>query len=88
MKEFGKKAYAVPETLEGILRGYQETGYRWLRSLEDCSLCGILADDMGLGKSLQLIALLLNRYNSVGREREAEGEVRALAYRLPRVPDT
>jgi SNF2 family DNA or RNA helicase len=63
MRDLGRKNYEPPETLLGILRGYQEAGYRWLRSLEDCSLCGILADDMGLGKSLQLIALMLNRYD-------------------------
>ncbi len=68
MRDLGKKNCEPPETLCGILRGYQEAGYRWLRGLEDCSLCGILADDMGLGKSLQLIALMLNRYNSAKDE--------------------
>ena len=65
MRSFGQNTYEIPPSLKGVLRGYQETGYRWLRSLEDCSFCGILADDMGLGKSLQLIALILSRYNSV-----------------------
>ncbi len=64
MKSFGQKAYDIPPSLKGVLRPYQETGYRWLKSLEDCSFCGILADDMGLGKSLQFITLLLSRYNT------------------------
>lgn len=49
----------VPVSLEGILRNYQKTGYRWLRTLEQFGFGGILADDMGLGKTLQVIALLL-----------------------------
>ncbi len=72
MRNFGKNNYEIPETLQGIMRSYQETGYRWLRSLEDCSFCGILADDMGLGKSLQLISLMLNRYNTLRQEGSAD----------------
>lgn len=68
MRSFGQTDFEVPPTLKGVLRGYQETGYRWLRSLESCSFCGILADDMGLGKSLQLISLILNRYNTAPAE--------------------
>ncbi|MBW3081098.1 SNF2-related protein [Bifidobacterium saguinibicoloris] len=51
-------AYEVPEPLRGVLRPYQEDGYRWLRTLCDKGFGGILADEMGLGKSVQLIALL------------------------------
>ena len=51
----------VPEELSGVLRDYQETGYRWLSSLAAHGLGGILADDMGLGKTLQAIAFLLSR---------------------------
>lgn len=54
--------YAPPESLCGSLRPYQESGYSWLRRLEECELGGILADEMGLGKTLQMIALLLARY--------------------------
>lgn len=49
----------VPESLRLIMRNYQKTGYRWLKMLKDNGFGGILADDMGLGKSLQVIALLL-----------------------------
>jgi SNF2 family DNA or RNA helicase len=72
MRDFGKNNYEIPETLQGIMRSYQEMGYRWLRSLEDCSFCGILADDMGLGRGLQLISLMLNRYNTI--KKEANGD--------------
>lgn len=51
---------AVPESLVSILRNYQKTGYRWLKTLSKYNLGGILADDMGLGKTLQVIALLLS----------------------------
>ena len=53
--------YAVPERLDGVLRDYQVTGFRWLSTLADYHLGGILADDMGLGKTLQVIAFLLAR---------------------------
>ena len=50
--------FEVPETLDGILRSYQKTGYRWLRTLDQYGFGGILADEMGLGKTLQVIAVL------------------------------
>ncbi|MDD3334443.1 MAG: SNF2 helicase associated domain-containing protein [Eubacteriales bacterium] len=53
--------YEAPPAMQNILRAYQETGYRWLRTLEECGLCGILADDMGLGKTVQIIAVLYAR---------------------------
>lgn len=50
--------YAVPDTLKSVLRPYQKTGYRWLKTLESCGFGGILADEMGLGKTLQVITFL------------------------------
>lgn len=50
----------VPESLKDVMRNYQKTGFRWLKMLSDNGFGGILADDMGLGKSLQVIALLLS----------------------------
>jgi len=52
--------FQIPESLNGILRNYQKTGFKWLKTLAHYSLGGILADDMGLGKTLQIIALLLS----------------------------
>ena len=53
--------YAMPEGILGELRPYQETGYRWLRTLESCGFGGILADEMGLGKTLQTIAFFASK---------------------------
>lgn len=51
----------VPESLRLTMRNYQKTGYRWLKMLKENGFGGILADDMGLGKSLQMLALLMER---------------------------
>ncbi len=49
--------FDVPEHLAGIMRSYQLTGYKWLRTLASAGFSGILADDMGLGKTLQMISV-------------------------------
>lgn len=54
----------VPERFKGIMRDYQVTGYKWLKTLSELELGGILADDMGFGKTLQAISLL---YSERGR---------------------
>ena len=56
-----EESYAMPPSLEDVLRPYQAEGFRWLSARCDAGLGGILADEMGLGKSLQVIALLLAR---------------------------
>ncbi len=45
--------------LQGTLREYQKRGVSWLHYLERLGLNGCLADDMGLGKSVQVIARLV-----------------------------
>ncbi len=50
--------FELPQTLQKIMRNYQTTGYRWLRTLQMYGFGGILADDMGLGKTLQVISVL------------------------------
>ena len=57
--------YSVPESFNGILRPYQKTGFRWLKTLESCGFGGILADEMGLGKTLQLITFFATVPNSL-----------------------
>ena len=62
VKEFktvSDSEYEVPESLQHIMRSYQEFGYKWLRTIEHYKFGGILADDMGLGKTLQVISVLL-----------------------------
>ncbi|MFB2891698.1 DEAD/DEAH box helicase [Aerosakkonemataceae cyanobacterium BLCC-F50] len=49
-----------PFLLKGNLRDYQKRGVSWLQYLENLGLNGCLADDMGLGKSVQVIARLVN----------------------------
>ena len=46
------------ESFHATLRGYQETGYRWLNQMSSLGLGACLADDMGLGKTVQMIAFL------------------------------
>ena len=50
---------AVPPSFRGELRAYQRDGLDWLQFLAAYGLGGILADDMGLGKSVQTLAHLL-----------------------------
>ena len=61
-------AWTIPAGLQGVLRPYQEAGYRWLRTMEALGFGGVLADDMGLGKTVQVIALLAARKNEVPEE--------------------
>jgi non-specific serine/threonine protein kinase len=58
----------TPAGFTGTLRPYQERGLAWLAFLESLGLGPILADSMGLGKTIQLLALLQ-------RDHEAEAEV-------------
>ena len=51
--------YAPPASLQKTLRKYQRDGYRWLRTLDGYGIGGILADDRGLGKTVQVLSYLL-----------------------------
>ncbi|MFA9558562.1 SNF2 helicase associated domain-containing protein [Evansella sp. AB-rgal1] len=51
----------IPEELDPILRDYQKTGFKWLKTLSHYGFGGILADDMGLGKTLQMITYLVDK---------------------------
>jgi hypothetical protein len=50
-KEQLEEEIKVPENLENILRYYQKTGFKWLKTLDNYRFGGILADDMGLRKN-------------------------------------
>ncbi len=69
-QSIGEADYAVPESLQKILREYQVYGYKWLQTLAHSGFGGILADDMGLGKTLQTISLL----EAAITERRQEGK--------------
>ena len=41
----------IPSDLRYVLRYYQKTGFKWLKTLDNYKFGGILADDMGLRKN-------------------------------------
>jgi SNF2 family DNA or RNA helicase len=55
-----------PEGFQGSLRPYQRRGVGWLTYLEQLGLNGCLADDMGMGKSAQVIARLVYERSPAG----------------------
>ena len=57
-KDSGEMDIKIPESLEKILRYYQKTGYKWLKTLDNYNFGGILADDMGLGKTVQMLSII------------------------------
>ncbi|MCL2665930.1 MAG: SNF2 helicase associated domain-containing protein, partial [Defluviitaleaceae bacterium] len=58
--ENSKLAFDIPPVLVPVLREYQKTGYQWLKMLAHYGFGGILAGDMGRGKTVQVIAVLLS----------------------------
>lgn len=57
--------FNIPKNLNGVLRNYQEKGFKWLNTLDYLGFGGILGDEMGLGKTFQTIAFLLSKENSI-----------------------
>jgi SNF2 family DNA or RNA helicase len=55
-----------PAEFRGTLRPYQQRGVSWLSFLHRWGLGACLADDMGTGKTIELLALLLHE-KGVGR---------------------
>ncbi len=58
IKNFTDCDFEVPPYMKNTLRNYQKTGFRWLKTMAGYGFNGILADDMGIGKTIQVIALL------------------------------
>ncbi|MEN8908165.1 MAG: SNF2-related protein [Clostridiales bacterium] len=56
--------YTLDSAISTILRDYQKTGVKWLKTLSHYNFGGILADDMGLGKTIQVLALLKTEKNN------------------------
>ena len=57
-KQNGEDDIEIPLSLDNILRYYQKAGYKWLKTLDNYKFGGILADDMGLGKSIQMLSII------------------------------
>lgn len=54
----GIHAPEQPAGFQGTLRDYQREGLGWMKFLDEFALGGCLADDMGVGKTPQVLALL------------------------------
>ncbi len=65
----GVEAAVQPAGFQGTLRDYQREGLGWINFLRRFGFGGCLADDMGVGKTAQVLALLETR-----REARAAGE--------------
>jgi hypothetical protein len=63
---------AAPAGLHAVLRPYQERGVGWLAFMERVGLGAVLADSMGLGKTIQVLTLL-----EAEREQKRRGGRRA-----------
>jgi SNF2-related domain/Helicase conserved C-terminal domain len=62
LREFsGVTAAPQPEGFQGQLRDYQREGLGWMHFLREFGFGGCLADDMGVGKTAQVLALLESR---------------------------
>ncbi|ELS03363.1 DNA/RNA helicase, superfamily II, SNF2 family [Xenococcus sp. PCC 7305] len=60
IKEMKELKPQLPSTLQAELRDYQQEGFEWLSRLAHWGVGACLADQMGLGKTLQALALILN----------------------------
>lgn len=62
-------AWEIPVSLENVLRDYQKTGFKWMKTIAEFGVGGVLADDMGLGKTLQSIAFIVSELPKVRSEK-------------------
>ena len=61
----------IPASLDSVLRYYQKTGYKWLKTLDNYKFGGILADDMGLGKTIQMLSIIAGYIDENKEEKRA-----------------
>ncbi len=61
LKEVKDLQPQLPSTLQAELRDYQQEGFEWLSRLAHWGVGACLADQMGLGKTLQALALILSK---------------------------
>lgn len=60
-----KMEFSIPKALEPILRDYQKQGFQWMKTMAYYGFGGILADSMGLGKTLQSIAFIASELEMI-----------------------
>ncbi len=70
----------VPKSFKGKLFDYQHAGLNWLRFLHESDFSGLLADDMGVGKTIQTLCFL----SSVKEENEEKDQPRTSLLVAPR----
>ncbi len=72
-----------PNDFQGQLRPYQRRGVGWLAYLEMLGMNGCLADDMGMGKSAQVIARLVHERDQANpikpKQRGRQKQIKPLA---------
>ena len=79
MKAVADSDFPVPQSLEPVLRNYQKTGHRWLKTMEQYGFGGIPGRPYGAwAKPLQIISLLLDA-PAVGQRPPFPGGVSGLA---------
>ncbi|MEC4813286.1 MAG: DEAD/DEAH box helicase [Scytonema sp. PMC 1069.18] len=61
LKEVQSLQPELPSTLQAELRDYQTEGFQWLARLAHWGVGACLADQMGLGKTVQALAVILTR---------------------------
>jgi len=65
ISNFKQENVSFPPSIQNEIKDYQIDAVKWMKTLSKNYLCGILADDMGLGKSLETIAFISNQDTSL-----------------------
>jgi len=65
--------HPLPAGLTAELRPYQKAGFDWLHFLHEYDFGGCLADDMGVGKTVQALAFLLSLKEGNYHEQAGQG---------------
>lgn len=71
LRDYRQRPCPPPVALNAELRPYQLQGLRWMQTLRELEVGGILGDDMGLGKTLQTLAHLLTEKQAGRLDRPA-----------------
>lgn len=61
LKEMKNLQPELPSTFQAELRDYQTEGFQWMARLSHWGVGACLADQMGLGKTIQALAVILTR---------------------------